>query len=64
MVIRLVTTLLDVVGLLGVAVGATFGAAEWIGLGPAVGIGGLVVLGGSALAARQSDGRPRGGERR
>ena len=41
---ELVTTLLDVLGLLLVAAGATFGAALVIGLGPALAVAGVILL--------------------
>lgn len=55
---RVVTTLLDVLGLLLLATGATFAVDHWlhVGLGVSCAAGGLVVLAGSWVAARQSDG--------
>lgn len=50
-----VTTLLDAVGLLLVAGGAGGAAYPWIGWG-APGVSGLIVLGGSWWAARQTGG--------
>ncbi len=57
---ELVTTLLDVLGLLLVAAGAGLAAAVWIGWA-GLAVSGVVVLAGSALAARI--GRPAGGKR-
>ena len=46
----LVTTVLDVVGLLLIAAGAAAGAAPWVGWG-SLAVAGIVVLVGSAVAA-------------
>lgn len=54
---RVVTTLLDVLGLLLVAAGAFYLAEPFMGRG-ALMVGGLVVLAGSALAAREPSGQP------
>lgn len=59
--VKLITTLLDVLGLLLVAAGLSFEASQWIGLGPAVAVGGAVVLVGSWMADRANGNR--GGER-
>jgi hypothetical protein len=54
---EVITTVLDALGLLGVAAGATAGA--WTLLGPsALAVGGLVVLGGSQVAGWVADRRP------
>jgi len=58
---ELVTTLLDVLGLLLVATGAAAGAALVIGRGPALGVAGVVVLGGSWWWARPPKRRKAGG---
>lgn len=55
---QIITTLLDVLGLLLVAAGAGVAAAALIGW-TGLAVAGVVVLGGSALAARQD--RPRAG---
>ena len=47
---ELVTTLLDVLGLLLIAAGATSAVALVIGWGPALAAGGVVVLAGSLLS--------------
>lgn len=47
---ELITTLLDVLGLLLIAAGATAAAALLLGWGPALAAGGVVVLAGSLLA--------------
>lgn len=47
---ELITTLLDVLGLLLIAAGATAAAALILGWGPALAAGGVVVLAGSLLA--------------
>jgi hypothetical protein len=57
---ELVTTLLDTLGLLLVAAGAGVGAGRVIGWS-GLAVSGLVVLAGSALAARVV--RPSGGRR-
>jgi hypothetical protein len=57
---ELVTTLLDTLGLLLVAAGAGFGAGRVIGWS-GLAVSGVVVLAGSALAARVV--RPSGGRR-
>ncbi|MGH3438123.1 MAG: hypothetical protein ACRDRN_16850 [Sciscionella sp.] len=56
-----VTTLLDALGLLLVSAGAVAGAALVIGVGPALAVGGLVILAGSWLADRNPRGSA-GGE--
>ncbi len=55
---ELVTTLLDVLGLLLLAAGAGFAASVWIGWA-GLAVSGAVVLAGSAFAARVA--RPAGG---
>lgn len=54
---RVVTTLLDVLGLLLVAAGTYYLAEPWMGRGALL-VGGLVVLAGSALAAGEPSGQP------
>lgn len=56
---ELVTTLLDVLGLLLVAAGAGMAAAMWVGWG-GLAVSGAIVLAGSALADRMAR---RGGSR-
>ena len=53
---EIVTTLLDILGLLLVAAGAAGGAALIVGWPPALGVGGVVVLTGSWLSRRSGGG--------
>ncbi len=56
---KIVTTLLDVLGLLLVAAGAYFVGVEHLRIGhSALLLAGVVVLAGSALAAREPSGQP------
>lgn len=54
---KVVTTLLDVLGLLLVAAGCYFLVAEHLGRGALL-VSGVVVLAGSAYASREPSGQP------
>lgn len=58
---EIVTTLLDVLGLLLLAAGATSAFALVIGWGPALAVGGVVVLAGSLLSTWLASGSDKDG---